>query len=141
MLLPLPSIIFSQKKKGKKRKPSIKWRGAKIQGRRRNGAVYIPLYFCQPGTYLCSSFLFFLANIYLLLLVNCLFHDTGAREKVPTASVGQWLQIAEVRSGLQTRWEQPAPIFHRGSASRLRVRPRPWPGRRRRRRKGTWRLR
>ena len=28
-----PPILFSQKKKGKKRKPFIKWRDAKMQGR------------------------------------------------------------------------------------------------------------
>jgi len=57
-----PPILFSQKKKGKKRKPSHQWRAAKVQGRRRHGAVYIPLLLCQPGTYICCSFLFFWAN-------------------------------------------------------------------------------
>jgi len=52
-------ILFFQKKKGKKRKPFNKWKDAKMQGQRRNGAVYIPLLLCQPGTYICFPFLFF----------------------------------------------------------------------------------
>ncbi len=35
-----------------------------MQGQRRNGAVYIPLLLCQPGTYICSSFYFFWANMH-----------------------------------------------------------------------------
>ncbi len=57
-------ILFFQLKKEKKECYLSKWRDAKVQGRRKNGAVYIPLLLCQPGAYICSSF-YFLNNVFL----------------------------------------------------------------------------
>ncbi|NJO88644.1 MAG: hypothetical protein HC831_06525 [Chloroflexia bacterium] len=70
------TVIFFQKKT-EKRKLYFKWKDAKKQGRRRNGAVYIPLIFCRPGTYLCFFFYWFL----FLVLIFCqlLINGSGAR--------------------------------------------------------------
>jgi hypothetical protein len=93
------TVIFFQKKT-EKRKLYFKWKDAKKQGRRRNGAVYIPLIFCRPGTYLCISFCWFCswnANFltvdlpFIFFLVQLLIIGTGGVEKAgKTALSKRW---------------------------------------------------
>ena len=103
------TVIFFQKKT-EKRKLYFKWKDAKKQGRRRNGAVYIPLIFCRPGTYLCLSFIGFcswnadfltIGLPFSFFLIQLLINGSGGVEKAGKTALSKRWPVAANSGGTE----------------------------------------